>query len=134
MQPAKTNVIAAVIQRDSKYLLCQRALDKRYGGLWEFPGGKLEPGENFLDAARRELCEELSIQVDSIGDLLYSHQDPGSSFVINFWEIEIQGEPNPNEHNAIKWVAKGDLLNYDLAVNDRKFCQRLTNQKGGLNV
>ncbi len=126
MQQVKTNVIAAVIQRDSKYLLCQRTLDKRYGGLWVFPGGKLEPGENFFDAAKRELCEELSIHVVSIGDLLYSHQDPGSSFVMNFWEIEIQGDPNPNEHNAINWVAKEDLLNFELAINDRKFCQHIS--------
>ena len=130
MQPAKTNVIAAVIQRNNKYLLCQRALDKRYGGLWEFPGGKLEPGENFFDAAKRELCEELCIEVVSIGNLLFSHQDPGSTFIINFWEIKIQGDPNPNEHNAIKWVEKEDLIKYKLTINDRKFCQNLINQNG----
>jgi len=55
----ESSVVAAVIERDGKYLLCQRPQGKRYGGLWEFPGGKLLAGESLLEAARRELREEL---------------------------------------------------------------------------
>ena len=50
--------MAAVIERDGKLLVCRRPGHKRHGGLWEFPGGKLEPGETIVDAARRELDEE----------------------------------------------------------------------------
>jgi len=117
------NVFAAVIQQNGKLLLCQRALDKRYGGLWEFPGGKLEPGETFFQAAKRELAEELNVDVLSLGIHYLSVEDPGSNFVISFWETKIAGTLKPNEHNNIAWVPLQDLLSYDLAVNDRIFCQ-----------
>ena len=117
------HVFAAVIHKNGKLLLCQRALDKRYGGLWEFPGGKLEPGETFFQAAKRELAEELDVQVLALGDHFLSVEDPGSNFVISFWETNIAGKLKPNEHNDIAWVPFQDLLSYDLAVNDREFCQ-----------
>jgi len=128
------HVIAAVIKQNGKLLICQRAFEKRYGGLWEFPGGKLKSKESFLDAASRELKEELGIQVLSIGDLLYSHKDPGSSFVINFFEVEIKGIPKPIEHNSIQWVSLTNLLDYDLAINDRKFVESHLKEKGGNDV
>ena len=128
------NVIAAVIRQNGKLLICQRAFEKRYGGLWEFPGGKLKPKESFLDAATRELKEELGIQVLSMGDLLYSNNDPGSSFVIHFFEVEIQGTPIPIEHNAIQWVSLTNLFDYELAINDRKFVETIVKEKGGKDV
>ena len=117
------HVFAAVINKNGKLLLCQRALDKRYGGLWEFPGGKLEPGETFLQAAKRELAEELNVDILSLGIHYLSVEDPGSNFIINFWETKIAGTLKPNEHNDIAWAPPQDLLSYDLAVNDRIFCQ-----------
>src|SRR5258708_6415849 len=55
----RIHVVAAIIERDGRFLLCRRNPLKRHGGLWEFPGGKLESGENHCDAAKRELYEEL---------------------------------------------------------------------------
>jgi 8-oxo-dGTP pyrophosphatase MutT (NUDIX family) len=55
--------VAAVAERNGRYRLRQRPLDKRHGGLWEFPGGKLEAAESAQDAARRELAEEQSIDI-----------------------------------------------------------------------
>src|SRR5688572_7033833 len=76
-------VLAAVVHRNGKYLICQRPLNKRHGGLWEFPGGKIESGETNLDAAQRELQEELSVSVTGVRAVLFSSQDPGSEFVID---------------------------------------------------
>jgi 8-oxo-dGTP pyrophosphatase MutT (NUDIX family) len=59
-------VLAAVIRRQDRYLVCRRPAHKRHGGLWEFPGGKLEPGETLLEAARRELREELGAEVSDL--------------------------------------------------------------------
>jgi 8-oxo-dGTP pyrophosphatase MutT (NUDIX family) len=73
-------VLAAVIRDADRYLVCLRPAHKRHGGLWEFPGGKLEPGETLFDAARRELKEELGVQVVAVEDLVFSTQDPGSPF------------------------------------------------------
>lgn len=59
-----------MIRRDGRYLVCRRPAQKRHGGLWEFPGGKIDDGESLLDAARRELAEELSINVIEVGATL----------------------------------------------------------------
>ena len=59
-------VLATVIRRDGRLLVCQRPSHKRHGGLWEFPGGKVEPGESDLAASRRELAEELGVEKDFI--------------------------------------------------------------------
>ena len=71
-----TSVLAAVVQRDDRYLICQRPPHKRHGGLWEFPGGKLEPGETHDHAARRELAEELDVDVRTVGTMLFSDRRP----------------------------------------------------------
>ena len=127
MKNLDINVIAAVIKRNNKLLLCQRPDNKRYGGLWEFPGGKLEPGETMLDAASRELCEELGVDVESIGEEYFVIHDPGSNFVINFYHVEIIGEPSPLEHSNIAWVSKDDLEGYSFAINDEKFVEHYLN-------
>ena len=121
MNEEKIHVIAAVIKRNDKYLICQRELNDRYGGLWEFPGGKLKSNESWLNAAKRELNEELGVKVTSIGKNLFTHEDPGSSYLINFIEVNIQGEPTPLEHNAINWTTLENALHFDLAINDRVF-------------
>ena len=86
-------VIASVIRRNGRVLLCKRPVHKRHGDLWEFPGGKVEAGESDLEAARRELAEELNVRVLSVGPVTFSVADPGSDFVIEFLPVEIQGEP-----------------------------------------
>src|SRR4051812_25705333 len=99
-----TRVVAAVIRRDGRFLICQRPAHKRHGGLWEFPGGKLERDETILEAARRELAEELGVKVTSVGGVQFSLMDPGSNFVIEFHPTEIGGEPQCIEHSNIAWV------------------------------
>jgi len=114
-------VLAAVIQREDNYLVCQRPASKRHGGLWEFPGGKLEPGESYLQAAQRELAEELGVRTLSVGDTIFSIIDSGSEFQINFVRTTIEDEPQCLEHSALKWVALHDLLALNLAPSDRLF-------------
>jgi 8-oxo-dGTP diphosphatase len=120
-------VLAAVIRRDNTVLLAQRPVHKRHGGLWEFPGGKLTAGEDYLAAARRELAEELGLQVERIGATLYERQDPGSDFLIQFVEVVTVGEPKALEHEALAWVRLCELCNYDLAPTDLGFATHLLN-------
>ncbi len=119
------SVLAVVITHQDKYLVCQRPLAKRHGGLWEFPGGKMEPGESLLDAANRELTEELNVTATSVGDPIYSVHDEGSPFVINFVPSEIVGVPTCLEHADVRWASLEDIQLLDLAPSDRQFVRFL---------
>jgi mutator protein MutT len=127
-------VIAAVIERDGCMLVCQRPLHKRHGGLWEFPGGKLEPGESMLNAATREIFEELAMQVESAGDILYAAQDPGSQYLVNFVRVQATGDPIPSEHTDVRWLSAAQLLELRLAPSDEKFAHELNAQQDSRNL
>lgn len=122
-------VLAAVISRASRYLVCQRPPSKRHGGLWEFPGGKLEPGESFLDAARRELNEELGVAAVRVGDPLFTVHDDGAPFVISFVATEIDGDPRCLEHTELRWASLGEIEQLKLAPSDRKFVEFLRDRR-----
>ena len=123
-----TPVVAAVICRDGHFLIAQRAAEKRHGGLWEFPGGKVDHDETPERALQRELREELGTEVVSTSEPLLTIADAGSHFVIAFHPIVIAGEPQPIEHQALAWVSRADLLNFDLAPSDRAFATFLNVQ------
>lgn len=120
-----TPVLAAVIHRDGRYLVCQRPAHKRHGGLWEFPGGKLEPGESLLHAANRELREELGVTAIEVSEPLFSIADPGSPFLIQFVPAVISGEPTCLEHADLRWAPLDELPGLPLAPSDRKFVEFL---------
>lgn len=126
-----TRVVAAVIaDSNGRLLLCQRPSHKRYGGLWEFPGGKIEPGETDLEAARRELREELGVQVTDLREPLLKIHDPGSTFIIEFMPVAVNGTPQPLEHSELRWTPVSELLALPLAPSDRSFAQHI--QRNGL--
>ena len=125
-----TRVLAAVIERDQETLICRRPNHKRHGGLWEFPGGKVEPGESDFLAVERELEEELKLVVTWVGEVGFSIADPGSEFIIEFIAVQVAGDPQCLEHSELAWVSDEELLDYDLAPSDRKFAEyRLREQK-----
>ncbi len=124
-QVKRIRVVAAVIERDGRLLVCQRAAHKRHGGLWEFPGGKLEDGEDDRAALERELREELLVEVIEVGRELFSNDDDGSAFTIAFIPTTISGEPRPIEHQAIRWVNWRDAADIELAPSDRRFVQHV---------
>jgi mutator protein MutT len=117
----RTRVVAAVITRGDRLLVCQRPLHKRYGGLWEFPGGKCEPDESIGAAVQRELREELSVQVIKVGHEEIALADPDSSYQIIFLPVHISGEPVCNEHIALRWATPSELKHVPLAPSDRQY-------------
>lgn len=121
----KIRVVAAVVARDGRFLICKRPAHKRHGGLWEFPGGKLEPGETLQAAVRRELAEELGVEVRACGEQLFAIDDPDSDFVIEFHPVEIDGEPACLEHSALTWATVSAMLLMDLSPSDRRFARFL---------
>jgi mutator protein MutT len=121
MSVSLTRVVAAVIERGNRVLVALRPPEKRYGGMWEFPGGKVEPTETDLEALRRELAEELGLQVVSTSRPVAAFQDPGSRFLVVFVPVVADGEPECREHAAIRWVAWPDLAALPLAPTDCRF-------------
>ncbi|HYF35677.1 MAG TPA: (deoxy)nucleoside triphosphate pyrophosphohydrolase [Prosthecobacter sp.] len=129
--PLPTPVVCAVIQRDGLILLAQRPVGKRLAGLWEFPGGKVEPDEQPEDALHRELAEELGCRVRIIraGPPVGHEYDWGA---IRLYPFLCQMgpdscEPIPHEHTALAWVAADQLLNHALAPADLPVVQWLAN-------
>jgi mutator protein MutT len=124
IQPVQ-RVLALVLKRDDRLLVCQRPAHKRHGGLWEFPGGKVEPGESDFHASVREASEELGVKVVRAGPIEFSAQDPGSPFVIDFLSVDVEGEPICIEHTALAWLTPRQLLEISLAPCDRHYVEHL---------
>ena len=116
------DVVAAVIQNEEgKILIAQRNLKKSQGGLWKFPGGKIEPNETKEEAIIREIKEEMDIDIEAkkfIGQKVFNYPDKD----INLIAIEckqIKGDIKLNEHEDIKWVNKNELRNFNFAPADK---------------
>jgi mutator protein MutT len=116
-------VVAAVVARDDRLLVCQRPLHKRHGGLWEFPGGKCEAAESDADAIRRELREELGVEASIVGGEECAIADDGSPFLIVFVRTTIVGEPACREHAGLMWGTLDELATLPLAPSDRRFVE-----------
>lgn len=114
-------VAAAVVEREGRYLVARRAAAARHGGLWEFPGGKLQPDESLADAVARELAEELGVEVQWVGRVRFRARDPGSRYLILFVEVRVEGDPVALEHDALAWVPASDLQELELAPSDARF-------------
>lgn len=110
------HVAAAVIRdRRGRILIARRPDDKHQGGLWEFPGGKVEPGEPVADALSRELEEELGIRVTSARPLiLIPHHYPDKSVLLDVWDVDgFEGEAHGAEGQPIEWVSPEALDDFE---------------------
>ena len=113
-------VVAGVIYKDDKFLIAQRNLKKAQGGLWEFPGGKIEEGETNHQTLSRELREELDINVE-IGDFFYQVEHDYPDFHLSMAVFEcnlISKEMKMNVHKGIKWLKPEEMMTLDWAAAD----------------
>jgi mutator protein MutT len=118
---AHIHVVAAVLCCDGKYLVCRRNAVKHHGGLWEFPGGKVQHGEDFEAALARELAEELDLDLTKVGETLYSGSEVDSQYLIHFIVCEAGGSPKSLEHEEIVWLEAHELAALDFAPVDAEF-------------
>ncbi len=124
---AAIEVAAGLIFDKGRLLIAQRNESDHLGGLWEFPGGKLESGEDYPDCLRRELREELGIDVE-VGELVekISHQYPERKVLIKFFCCNIiLGEPKPLDCQNLEWVKADELENYEFPPADAQLIQRI---------
>lgn len=114
-------VVAAVIRRDDRILIARRAAHQHQGGLWEFPGGKVEPGETVSAALVRELKEELDITPTAFSPLIrIEHDYPDKSVCLDVWTVTgFVGEPHGREGQPLAWVAVNDLAAFDFPAANR---------------
>jgi len=120
-------VVAALITRDSKLLVCQRKRNDSHPLRWEFPGGKVEVGESPAEALARELREELGIEV-YIGELLVSleHAYPEKTVQLNFYRCAWRrGEPQLLGCADFKWIRAEHLHDYHFPAADQQLLARL---------
>jgi 8-oxo-dGTP diphosphatase len=127
-KPSPQIVIAGVIEKNGHILIGKRKQGKRFSGNWEFPGGSLEKGETHEQCLRRELREELAIEVE-IGDLFcvneYSYTPEWTIRLIAYRTTIISGDFNLNDHEEIRWVKPADLINYVFPEADNPIVDKL---------
>ena len=121
------DVSAALIFREGKLLITQRCQDAPLGGLWEFPGGKREPGETFEQCLVRELREELGIEVvvqDLFEEIAHDYAD--KSVHLKFFSCRlVAGEPQALGCAGVKWVGPAELAGHDFPAADARLLDKL---------
>lgn len=120
-------VTCAIIQKENKILICQRSKEMKLPLKWEFPGGKIEEGESKKECLRREIKEELALDIEVLDPLkmvVYHYPDFSISLYPFLCNI-ISGELNVAEHAQVKWVHLSELDNYDWAEADIPILEEL---------
>ena len=120
-------VVAALIWKNNKFLICQRPAHKARGLLWEFVGGKVELGETKEQALIRECKEELGILL-SVGDVFMDvvHEYPDITVHLTLFNATIDnGEPQKLEHNDIQWITSSEISNYEFCPADEEILARI---------
>ena len=124
-----TDVVAALIWQEDRFLICQRPAHKARGLLWEFVGGKTEPGETREAALVRECMEELAVTVE-VGDVFMEvdHVYPDLTVHLTLFNARItEGEIRLLEHNDARWIMVEEIDEYDFCPADEEILERLKN-------
>jgi len=122
-----TEVVAALIWKGDKFMICQRPANKARALLWEFVGGKVESGETKEEALIRECKEELDI-ILSVDDVFMDvvHEYPDLKVHLTLFNATIaKGEPQKLEHNDIKWITTSEISNYEFCPADKEIIRRI---------
>ena len=122
-----TEVVAALIWKNNKLMICQRPANKARGLLWEFVGGKVEHGETKEQALVRECKEELNVLL-SVGDVFVEviHEYPDIMVHLTLFNAIIaEGEPQKLEHNDIQWITPSEIPNYKFCPADEEILARI---------
>ena len=120
-------VLAAIVERGGRFLLTRRLKGTHLADLWEFPGGKCEPGETHEGCLARELQEELGV-ASIVGEeiLVTEHAYPERTVRLHFRRCDLRGEPQPLLGQAMRWASRDELKTIDFPPADRELIALLT--------
>ena len=127
MEKRVTEVVAALIWEEDRFLICQRPAHKARGLLWEFVGGKVEPEETKEQALIRECQEELAVTI-SVGEVFMEvdHDYPDLNVHLTLFNAAIiEGTPRMLEHNDIRWITVDEIPQYGFCPADKEILRRL---------
>lgn len=122
-----TEAVAALIWEKDKFMICQRPAHKAWGLLWEFVGGKVEPGETKQQALIRECQEELAVTLE-VGEVFMdvTHEYPDLTVHLILFNAAIrEGVPQKLEHNDIRWITVGEIDQYEFCPADETILKKL---------
>ncbi len=125
-----TEVVAALIWDENRFMICQRPAHKARGSLWEFVGGKVEPGESKEEALVRECREELGVTVE-VGDVFMevTHQYPDITVHLTLFSASIrEGVPQKLEHQDIRWITAEEIGKFSFCPADTEILEKLKKQ------
>ena len=121
--------MAAILTQKNRFLLTRRPDNKNHGGLWEFPGGKINTGETKQQALVRELEEELQVRIKK-EELNFLGTIHSQDFSIHFFSADLNQSYSPQEHPATCWTNLDEVGNKDLCPSDQKALQEFQTQIG----
>ena len=127
-----TEVVAALIWDNDRFLACQRPAHKARGLLWEFVGGKVEPGETREAALIRECREELGVTVRPTGifmDLVHEYPDLTVNLIL-YNAVITDGEIQLLEHNDARWITPAEILDYQFCPADKEILEQIRKNAG----
>lgn len=126
-------VVAAIIENDKNEILCAlRSPEMAIPNMWEFPGGKVEKGEDIFAALQREIDEELQCEIETSDEVFNDHTHEYDTFIINLISIKckiVSGTPIASEHSKLIWLKRENLDSLKWAPADIPAVQQLTNEK-----
>ncbi len=129
---AVIQVAAAVIERRGRYLIARRRADAHLSGYWEFPGGKREAGETFEACVRREVLEELGVEITVLRPLIVTrHEYPEKIVELHFFTCSLShGDPQALDCLDVRWVKSEELAEYSFPPADAPVIAQLTKSNG----
>ena len=129
-------VVGGLIYQNDKILICQRKEEGDHPLKWEFPGGKLKDNENNQEALKRELNEELSIEINDMiffDEYLYEYKKISKNLKLVFFQIfQFEGEIQNKVHQQLKWIDISKLGDYDFLEGDLKIINKLMNNDSNI--
>jgi len=125
-------VVAAVVEDRHRFLVTRRPPGVHLAGMWEFPGGKIDPEESHSAALRREIQEELGVDVE-VGELAYhtTHAYPDVTVALYFYRCRLMGSPRPLLGQEMRWVPRADLGSLGFPAADKELIELLAKSSSG---